>query len=169
MSLSYGGTTSALKTHCETKHAEIWNKLGEEKEEVSFWRSQIDNYSKLPVIAAELLASPASSSCSERTFSRCTDFIRQTKRNRATLDTMNATLTVTENCKKEENDAKTEELMESDEGEEEEFCEEDMLTRMVRMESENSPEDMAEEELIPDADLEHDSEDIMDYADVQEE
>ncbi|KAF1753963.1 hypothetical protein GCK72_020520 [Caenorhabditis remanei] len=63
---------------------------------LDFWKTQSSNFERLSVIALELLASPASSSVSERTFSRCSDFVRQRKRNRAKLETLNNLLTVSE-------------------------------------------------------------------------
>ncbi|EFP00497.1 hypothetical protein CRE_21737 [Caenorhabditis remanei] len=77
---------------------------------LSFWKSQKNNFQKLSLIASELLCSPASSSVSERCFSKCSDFVRQTKRNRATTETLNDLLTVTELCKLK----RTQEIVASD-------------------------------------------------------
>uniref|UniRef100_A0A1I7TTZ2 Dimer_Tnp_hAT domain-containing protein n=2 Tax=Caenorhabditis tropicalis TaxID=1561998 RepID=A0A1I7TTZ2_9PELO len=66
---------------------------------LDFWRGNQQNFPKLARIAAELLGSPASSSASERLFSRCTDTLRQTKRNRAKLETLNEMLTIKELCR----------------------------------------------------------------------
>uniref|UniRef100_A0A8R1I3L2 Dimer_Tnp_hAT domain-containing protein n=1 Tax=Caenorhabditis japonica TaxID=281687 RepID=A0A8R1I3L2_CAEJA len=46
---------------------------------LEFWRGNGRNFDRLSLIAAELFASPASVSVSERTFSRCSDFVRQKK------------------------------------------------------------------------------------------
>ena len=47
---------------------------------------------KLAALAKSYLAAPASSAAAERLFSRCTDVMRQKKRNRLEVETINAML-----------------------------------------------------------------------------
>uniref|UniRef100_A0A8R1I0V0 BED-type domain-containing protein n=1 Tax=Caenorhabditis japonica TaxID=281687 RepID=A0A8R1I0V0_CAEJA len=97
--IKYQGSTTGLKYHLTelvryralltTNRPSFHNPL-------EFWRGNGRNFDRLSFIAAELLASPASASVSERTFSRCSDFVRQKKRNRAKEETLNSLLTVNE-------------------------------------------------------------------------
>lgn len=77
------------------------------KSPIEFWRGQKNTFPKLYKIARNLFATPASSSVSERTFSRCTDMVKQLKRNRLTAETMNSILTVSELAKLERADVST--------------------------------------------------------------
>uniref|UniRef100_A0A8R1DS90 BED-type domain-containing protein n=1 Tax=Caenorhabditis japonica TaxID=281687 RepID=A0A8R1DS90_CAEJA len=95
-----------------------------------FWEGNCKNFPKLATVAQQLLSSPASSSVSERTFSRCTDFLRQTKRNRAKIETLNELLTVNELTRLEKAD-ENQESHEINHSSDEESSDDDMYLDMV--------------------------------------
>ncbi|EFP06771.1 hypothetical protein CRE_10711, partial [Caenorhabditis remanei] len=106
-----GSVVNDLKSELIRYHAFLTTTRPTYKNPLVFWKGQCANFPKLSEIARILLASPASAACSERTFrfvptvrnviynfhfSRCSDFIRQKKRNRATIGTINSVLIVNE-------------------------------------------------------------------------
>lgn len=82
------------------------NRPAFESSPLQFWNAQKRHFPQLAEIAKTVLSAPASSATSERLFSRCSDVLRQKKRNGLKTETLNAMLlTIAVNDLHDDNDS----------------------------------------------------------------
>ncbi|PIC29917.1 hypothetical protein B9Z55_021335 [Caenorhabditis nigoni] len=129
-----------LKTDLTSYKALMGSNRPSTSSPLTFWASNQNNFPFLAPIASELLSTPASAATCERTFSRCSDFLRQPKRNRASVETLNSLLTVSEMARSQR---QTSNVFDSDDDEVTE--EEETEFSVWREESEEIPAEIPQE------------------------